>query len=85
VKVIPSCGKISQWGGYMNNIIEKKLRDCKIIISFVYVDGTHGKKYELTTVLVKDDENMGLPVAFSVSNRSDQTIQEVIFKALREK
>jgi hypothetical protein len=24
-------------------------------------------------------------VAFSVSNRSDQTIQEVIFKALREK
>jgi hypothetical protein len=69
----------------MNNIIEKKLRDCKIIISFVYVDGTHGKKYELTTVLVKDDENMWLPVAFSVSNRSDQTIQEVIFKALREK
>jgi hypothetical protein len=42
----------------MNNIIEKKLRDCKIIISFVYVDGTHGTKYELTTVLVKDDENM---------------------------
>jgi hypothetical protein len=42
----------------MNNIMEKKLRDCKIIISFVYVDGTHGTKYELTTVLVKDDENM---------------------------
>lgn len=58
MKVIPSCGKISQWGGYMNNIIEKKLRDCKIIISFVYVEGTHGTKYELTTVLVKDDENM---------------------------
>jgi mitochondrial fission protein ELM1 len=69
----------------MNNIIEKKLRDCKIIISFVYVDGTHGTKYELTTVLVKDDENMGLPVAFTVSKRSAQTSQQVIFKALREK
>jgi hypothetical protein len=81
VKVIPSCGKISQWGGYMNNIIEKKLRDCKIIISFVYVDGTHGTKYELTTVLVKDDENM-----WHFQFQIDQIrLFKKLFKALREK
>jgi hypothetical protein len=71
--------------GYMNSIMEKKLRDHKRIIC---IDGTHGtnrKEYELTTVLVKDDENMGFPVAFLVSNRRDQTIQEVFFKGLREK
>jgi hypothetical protein len=71
--------------GYMNSIIEKKLRDHKRIIC---IDGTHGtnrKEYELTTVLVKDDENMGFPVAFLVSNRRDQTIQEVFFKELKEK
>jgi hypothetical protein len=66
--------------GYMNSIMEKKLRDHKRIIC---IDGTHGtnrKEYELTRVLVKDDENMGFPVAFLVSNRRDQTIQEVFFK-----
>jgi hypothetical protein len=71
--------------GYMNSIMEKKLRDHKRIIC---IDGTHGtnrKEYELTTVLVKDDENMGFPVAFLVSNRRDQTIQEVFFKVWRER
>jgi hypothetical protein len=43
------------------------------------MDGTHGtnkNRLELTIVLVKDDKNCGFPVAFLVSNRLDQQMQE---------
>lgn len=65
--------------GFMNNIMEKKLKDFSKIIC---MDGTHGtnrRNWELTTVLVKDDQNMGFPVAFLVTNRLDQVIQNIFF------
>lgn len=71
--------------GYMNSVMEKKLRDFKRIIC---IDGTHGtnrKNYDLTIVLVKDENNMGFPVAFLLSNRLDQIIQEIFFRALKSR
>lgn len=71
--------------GYMNAIMEKKLREFSKIIC---IDGTHGTNrmnWELTMVLVKDNNNMGFPVAFLLTNRLDQTIQEVFFRALKSK
>ncbi len=65
--------------------MEKKLRDNGRIIC---IDGTHKtnrKNMDLTTLLVKDDTNAGFPVAFMLSNREDQLIQEVFFRALKEK
>lgn len=70
--------------GFMNNIMEKKLKDFSKIIC---MDGTHGtnrRNWELTTVLVKDDQNMGFPVAFLVTNRLDQVIQN-IFRELKSR
>lgn len=52
------------------------------------MDGTHctnQKGMDLTVMLVKDDRNMGFPVAFFLSNRLDQLTQEVFMKALSEK
>lgn len=69
----------------MNGIMEKKIRDFQNIIC---VDGTHGtnrNNFDLTIVLVKDENNMGFPVAFLLSNRLDQTIQEHFFSALKSK
>lgn len=71
--------------GFMNNTIEKKLKEYKRVIC---IDGTHRtnrRNWDLTTVLVKNDQNMGFPVAFLLSNRLDQIIQKVFFRALREK
>ncbi|KAJ8915392.1 hypothetical protein NQ315_008279 [Exocentrus adspersus] len=69
--------------GYMNGIMEKKLRSFSRIIC---VDGTHGtnkRNLDLTIVLVKDENNMGFPVAFFLSNRLDQLIQQIFFHALQ--
>lgn len=70
----------------MNSEMEKKLKKFSRIIC---IDGTHGickyKGYELTTVLIRDDTNAGFPVAFLVSNRKDQIIQEVFLGALKNK
>jgi hypothetical protein len=55
---------------------------------FFFMDGTHGTnsyKYELTTVLILDDKNMGYPVAFFISNRKDKIAQEVFLHSLKEK
>lgn len=63
--------------GFMNNIMKKKLKDFRHIIC---TDGTHGtnnKNWNLITVLIKDECNMGFPVAFLLSNRLDQKIQEI--------
>ncbi|XP_044746710.1 uncharacterized protein LOC123308201 [Coccinella septempunctata] len=68
---------------FMNKIMEKKLRKYSKIIC---IDGTHGtniRNWELTTVLVKDENNMGFPVAFLISNRMDQTIQKIFFRSLK--
>ena len=56
--------------------MEKKLREFKRIIC---IDGTHGtnrRNWDLTVVLVKDENNMGFPVSFLLSNRLDQAVQE---------
>ncbi|KAK4879666.1 hypothetical protein RN001_007812 [Aquatica leii] len=48
--------------------------------SIICMDGTHGtnrKRMDLTIILIKDDRNAGFPVAFLLSNRVDQLIQEV--------
>jgi hypothetical protein len=64
--------------------MEVKLRKYQNIIC---VDGTHRtnkKKMELTIMLVKDDRNTGFPVAFFLSNRMDQIVQEVFNGNKRE-
>ena len=69
----------------MNSIMEKKLREFKRIIC---IDGTHGtnrRNWDLTVVLVKDENNMGFPVSFLLSNRLDQAVQEIFFRALQER
>lgn len=71
--------------GFMNDIMERKLIECYRIIC---MDGTHctnQKGMELTIMLVKDDRNMGFPVAFFLSNRLDQIVQEVFLQSLRDK
>ncbi|KAJ8911396.1 hypothetical protein NQ315_013533 [Exocentrus adspersus] len=51
------------------------------------IDGTHGtngRNWHLTTtVLIKDENNMGFPIAFLLSNRLGQVIQEHFFRALQ--
>lgn len=69
--------------GFMNNLMEKKLKEFSRIIC---IDGTHGtnrKNWDLTIVLVKDERNIGFPVAFLLSNRRDQKIQQTFFHALK--
>lgn len=65
--------------------MECKLKDyCRIIC----MDGTHctnQKGMDLTIMLVKDDRNRGFPVAFFLSNRLDQVVQEVFLQALLDK
>ena len=65
--------------------MEKKLREFKRIIC---IDGTHGtnrRNWDLTVVLVKDENNMGFPVSFLLCNRLDQAVQEFFFRALQER
>ncbi|XP_050503107.1 uncharacterized protein LOC126882291 isoform X2 [Diabrotica virgifera virgifera] len=71
--------------GFMNKIMEDKLRKFPKIIC---MDGTHGtnkRQMDLTIMLVKDDRNAGFPVAFLLSNRLDQQVQEVFLDALKNK
>lgn len=71
---------------FMNNTMERKFREFGALVC---IDGTHGitkyKGWELTTVLVKDETKAGFPVAFMISNRQDQIIQEMFLGALKEK
>nr|CAI5827925.1 unnamed protein product [Callosobruchus analis] len=63
--------------GFMNSVMEEKLKRFSNIIC---MDGTHGtnrKGLDLTIVLIKDDRNAGFPVAFFLTNRVDQGVQEV--------
>ncbi|XP_050503242.1 uncharacterized protein LOC126882376 [Diabrotica virgifera virgifera] len=71
--------------GFMNKIMEDKLREFPNIIC---VDGTHGtnkRRMDLTIMLIKDDRNQGFPVAFLLSNRLDQRVQEVFLGALKNR
>ncbi|XP_072391062.1 uncharacterized protein [Diabrotica undecimpunctata] len=71
--------------GFMNSVMEDKLRKFSSIIC---MDGTHGtnkKGMDLTIVLIKDDKNAGFPVAFLLSNRLEQQVQEVFLGALKNK
>jgi hypothetical protein len=50
------------------------------------LDGTHGTNpynLELTTILVLDDQHIGHPVVFLISNRKDTIIQEVLLNELK--
>ncbi|XP_063921905.1 uncharacterized protein LOC135136511 isoform X1 [Zophobas morio] len=70
---------------FMNSAMEDKLRNFTTIVC---MDGTHGtnkKGLDLTIMLIKDDRNAGFPVAFFLSNRLDQQVQEVFLGALRIK
>lgn len=69
----------------MNNTMQDKLLNFSNII---LMDGTHGiNKYrmDLTFILIKDDRGAGFPVAFMVSNRLDQIIQEVFLGTLKNR
>ncbi|XP_072401011.1 uncharacterized protein [Diabrotica undecimpunctata] len=71
--------------GFMNSVMEDKLREFHSIIC---MDGTHGtnkRGMDLTVVLIKDDRNTGFPVAFLLSNRLDQVVQEVFLGALKNR
>lgn len=68
--------------GFMNSVMEDKLKSFSNIIC---LDGTHGtnrKGTDLTIVLIKDDKNAGFPVAFFLTNRLDQEVQEVFLGEL---
>ncbi|CAH0545956.1 unnamed protein product [Brassicogethes aeneus] len=71
---------------FMNKTMEQKFREFNRIVC---MDGTHGltkyKGWELTILLVKDETKAGFPVAFMISNRQDQMIQEIFLGALKEK
>ncbi|XP_072402420.1 uncharacterized protein [Diabrotica undecimpunctata] len=70
---------------FMNSVMEDKLREFHSIIC---MDGTHGtnkRGMDLTVVLIKDDRNTGFPVAFLLSNRLDQVVQEVFLGALKNR
>jgi hypothetical protein len=67
----------------MNATMKNKLLNFQNIIC---MDGTHGtnkNRLELTIVLVKDDKNCGFPVAFLVSNRLNQQMQEIFLGTLK--
>ncbi|KAJ8935999.1 hypothetical protein NQ318_009679, partial [Aromia moschata] len=53
----------------------------------ICIDAIHcmNKKMYLTIMLTNDDKNAVFPVAFFLTNRWDQTIQEIFLKALKEK
>ncbi|KAJ8913351.1 hypothetical protein NQ315_008741, partial [Exocentrus adspersus] len=71
---------------FMNGVMERRFREFGRIVC---IDGTHGlskyKGWELTTLLVKDETKAGFPVAFMVSNRKDQIMQEVFLGALKKR
>ncbi|KAF2889896.1 hypothetical protein ILUMI_16277 [Ignelater luminosus] len=65
--------------------MEKKLKEFGKIIC---MDGTHctnRKGMDLTIMLVKDDKNAGFPVAFFLTSRLDQVVQERFLGALKKK
>ncbi|XP_063913770.1 uncharacterized protein LOC135130334 isoform X2 [Zophobas morio] len=69
---------------YINKEMEYMLQTygCNIIC----MDATHGTNpynYELTTILILDDENIGYPTVFLISNRKDKIIQEVLLTELK--
>lgn len=56
--------------------------------NIICMDGTHGtnkRGLDLTIILIKDDRNAGFPVAFFLSNRMDQQVQEVFLDALKNR
>lgn len=55
--------------GFMNNSMETKLKNHSKIICMDGTHGTNNRKMELTITMVKDNQDMGFPVAFFISNR----------------
>ena len=54
----------------------------------VCVDATHGTNsydFQLVTVLVIDDYDEGIPVAWLISNKESADILRVFFKSIRER
>ncbi|XP_065202635.1 uncharacterized protein LOC135832989 [Planococcus citri] len=53
----------------------------------VTINGTHGTnkyKFQLYTLLVLDEWNEGIPVAFCISNREDEQIFRIFFEKIKE-
>jgi hypothetical protein len=69
---------------YMNKEMEYMLKTYGPRI--ICLDGTHGTNpynFELTTILVLDDQHIGHPVVFLISNRKDTISQEVLLNELK--
>ncbi|KAI4470799.1 hypothetical protein MML48_1g03704 [Holotrichia oblita] len=66
--------------GFMNSTMEDNLRNFPQIICMALI-----RKKLIYLLLIKDDKNAGFPVAFFLSNRLDQQVQEVFLGALKEK
>ncbi|XP_072379315.1 uncharacterized protein [Diabrotica undecimpunctata] len=72
--------------GFMNSVMEDKLlREFPSIICMDGTQGTNKRGMDLTVVLIKDDRNTGFIVAFLLSNRLDQLVQEVFLGALKNR
>lgn len=70
--------------GFMNHDMKAKLLNNRRLIC---MDSTHNvtrhKDLELTTILVKDEDGCGFPVAFLITNRKDQQIFEIFLTELK--
>jgi hypothetical protein len=71
--------------GFMNSTMEDKLRSFPSIICMDRTHVTNRRGMDLTIMLIKDDRNVGFPVAFFLSNRLDQQIQECFMGVLKDK
>ncbi|XP_064213502.1 uncharacterized protein LOC107398389 [Tribolium castaneum] len=72
--------------GYMNEEMKYMLQTYGKRI--VCLDGTHGTNpynFELTTLLVLDDLNIGYPTVFLISNRKDTVVQKVFLAEIKKK
>ncbi|XP_045473475.1 uncharacterized protein LOC123679937 [Harmonia axyridis] len=68
---------------FMNKNMERNLKEFRKI---TWIDGTRGtnaRNWDITVVLVKDENNIGFPVSFLISNMLDQTVQKIFFSSLR--
>ncbi|XP_076266076.1 uncharacterized protein LOC143199837 [Rhynchophorus ferrugineus] len=71
--------------GYMNDMMWSRIKEHNSVICIDATHGTDKRNYELTTILIKDEHNIGFPIAFLLSNRLEQVVLEIFFRALRLK
>jgi len=65
---------------YQQSMLEKYVHDV------IYIDETHGMNsyhFNVTTLLVLDDVREGLPCAFMISNRIDETVLKIFYSKIK--